>query len=491
MTIGEKIQYYRKQKGLSQEELGQLLTVSRQTVSQWETGQTSPTVDNLVRLKEVLGISVDELLSSGDEVQEEALQENPPLERYETHMTGAEAKDLASRIAAPRKREWIQQIAGFVISIVFAVLFLGVVLEEPTLLYFCVPFLVIFEVYSIVDHQKYLVRLGALEKRFADTVMILSLYEDHLIVSERENGKEIAARLLQFGDLLTAAERNGFYVFYTENGPLRLRGSLVAPGSRMDGLFREVCTRSDREYLDRKQHIFFLLSTLLSLISVYGICIFATYPYTIYPRPWVMALGALPGVAVTVGSLAWVLYRLKKGKTPLKKNLATRIGLVVLAVSIGVCGYCNAVEFYESEEYRTVADALEFAEELEDITGMELPAPKDAYMEELIPSLDTFFVSKISGFYFSQRDLDRLLRFQAEGKDVWLRYEAFWSDKLLGEILYIEDDYPDRAAYYNISEGAWNVFSGAGSYLTFFCDYDESTVYIYVVELPDDAAIGV
>ena len=112
MTIGEKIQYYRKQKGLSQEELGQLLTVSRQTVSQWETGQTSPTVDNLVRLKEVLGISVDELLSSGDEVQEEALQENSPLERYETHMTGAEAKDLASRIAAPRKREWIQQIAG-------------------------------------------------------------------------------------------------------------------------------------------------------------------------------------------------------------------------------------------------------------------------------------------------------------------------------------------------------------------------------------------
>ena len=130
MTIGDKIQYYRKQKGLSQEDLGQLLTVSRQTVSQWETGQTSPTIDNLTRLKDVLGVSVDELLSSGDEVQEEALQENPPLERYETHMTGAEAKDLASRIAAPRKREWIQQIAGFVISIVFAVLFLGVVLEE-------------------------------------------------------------------------------------------------------------------------------------------------------------------------------------------------------------------------------------------------------------------------------------------------------------------------------------------------------------------------
>ena len=490
MTIGEKIQYYRKQKGLSQEELGQLLTVSRQTVSQWETGQTSPTVDNLVRLKEVLGISVDELLSSGDEVQEEALQENPPLERYETRMTGAEAKDLVSRIAAPRKREWIQQIAGFVISIVFAVLFLGVVLEESTLLYFCVPFLVIFEVYSIVDHRKYLVRLGELEKRFADTVMILSLYEDHLVVSERENGKEVAARLLQFGDLLIAAERNGFYVFYTENGPLRLRGSLVAPGSRMDGLFREVCTRSDREYLDRKQHIFFLLSTLLSLISVYGICIFATYPYTIYPRPWVMALGALPGVAVTVGSLAWVLYRLKKGKTPLKKNLALRIGFAVLAVSIGVCGYCNAVEFYESPGNQTVIAALSYLEEVEQLTGLDFPTPTDAMIDIFPPSEDTFFITKVSDYYFETGSLMNLLRTQTDGKDVWMGSEEIWKDEVFS-YMYIGDDFMDRFAYYNVGEGVWNTVTGQGKYLLFYYDHDLSAVYIYVVELPDDAAIGV
>lgn len=490
MTIGEKIQYYRKQKGLSQEELGQLLTVSRQTVSQWETGQTSPTVDNLMRLKDVLGVSVDELLSSGDEVQEKALQENTPLERYETRMTGAEAKDLASRIAAPRKREWIQQIAGFVINIVFAVLFLGVVLEESTLLYFFVPFLVVYEIYSIVDHRKYLVRLGALEKRFADTVMTISLYEDHLIVSERENGKEVAARLLQFGDLLTAADQNGFYVFYTENGPLRLRGSLVVPGSRMDGLFREVCTRSDREYLDRKQHIFFLLSTLLSLISVYGICIFATYPYTIYPRPWVMALGALPGVAVTVGSLAWVLYRLKKGKTPLKKNLAIRIGLVVLAVSIGVCGYCNAVEFYESPGNQTVIAALSYLEEVEQLTGLDFPTPTDAMIDIFPPNEDTFFITKVSDYYFETGSLMNLLRTQTDGKEVWMGSEEIWKDEVFS-YMYIGDDFMDRFAYYNVGEGVWNTVTGQGKYLLFYYDHDLSAVYIYVVELPDDAAIGV
>ena len=63
MTVGESILKRRKELGMSQEELGQKLPVSRQTVSQWETDQTVPTIDNLMRLKEVFGISVDEILN--------------------------------------------------------------------------------------------------------------------------------------------------------------------------------------------------------------------------------------------------------------------------------------------------------------------------------------------------------------------------------------------------------------------------------------------
>ena len=61
MDIGISIQNHRKRLGLSQEELGQQLCVSRQTVSQWENGQTVPSVDNLLRLKEIFGISLDAL----------------------------------------------------------------------------------------------------------------------------------------------------------------------------------------------------------------------------------------------------------------------------------------------------------------------------------------------------------------------------------------------------------------------------------------------
>jgi len=53
MGIGYNIQFYRKKAGLSQEDLARMLFVSRQTISLWEKGQTVPTVDNLLRLREI------------------------------------------------------------------------------------------------------------------------------------------------------------------------------------------------------------------------------------------------------------------------------------------------------------------------------------------------------------------------------------------------------------------------------------------------------
>lgn len=51
----------RKQKGVSQEFLADKLQVSRQTISKWELGETTPDLENLVRLSEFFEISLDEL----------------------------------------------------------------------------------------------------------------------------------------------------------------------------------------------------------------------------------------------------------------------------------------------------------------------------------------------------------------------------------------------------------------------------------------------
>ena len=72
MSIGEIIYKHRKKARLSQEELANLLNVTRQTISLWETDQTLPSTANMVRLTEIFHISMDELCGKdGDGLQKD------------------------------------------------------------------------------------------------------------------------------------------------------------------------------------------------------------------------------------------------------------------------------------------------------------------------------------------------------------------------------------------------------------------------------------
>ena len=62
MSFGKRLQGYRKEKELSQEALANQLYVTRQSISQWENDKTMPSVDLLLKISEIFGVTVDELL---------------------------------------------------------------------------------------------------------------------------------------------------------------------------------------------------------------------------------------------------------------------------------------------------------------------------------------------------------------------------------------------------------------------------------------------
>ena len=64
MKLGNKILELRKKKGLSQEQLGERINVTRQTISNWELGETSPNPEQLKLLSKELNVSIDELLDN-------------------------------------------------------------------------------------------------------------------------------------------------------------------------------------------------------------------------------------------------------------------------------------------------------------------------------------------------------------------------------------------------------------------------------------------
>ena len=90
LTLGKRIAMLRRQKELRQEDLAQMLEVSPQAVSKWENDQTCPDITLLPRLAEILGVTVDELLSGKTEVQ--------PAVKLEPVQQRKDIKDMMLRI---------------------------------------------------------------------------------------------------------------------------------------------------------------------------------------------------------------------------------------------------------------------------------------------------------------------------------------------------------------------------------------------------------
>ena len=62
-NIGNLIKVARKQKAMTQEDLSQVVGVSRQTISKWESNETKPDLENIYKLCNVLQLTVDHLTS--------------------------------------------------------------------------------------------------------------------------------------------------------------------------------------------------------------------------------------------------------------------------------------------------------------------------------------------------------------------------------------------------------------------------------------------
>ena len=67
IAVGKKIQEYRMKYRYSQEQLAELLFVSRQAVSRWELGLAVPSIDNMIELTKLFTVSFEELLCLNEE----------------------------------------------------------------------------------------------------------------------------------------------------------------------------------------------------------------------------------------------------------------------------------------------------------------------------------------------------------------------------------------------------------------------------------------
>ncbi|MCX4364364.1 MAG: helix-turn-helix transcriptional regulator [Bacilli bacterium] len=82
MTLGEKLKSIRKRFGLSQEQLAEIMNVSRQAITKWESDGGIPDVSNLQELAKVFGITVDYLLNDNNELPALSMTKKLDKDKY-------------------------------------------------------------------------------------------------------------------------------------------------------------------------------------------------------------------------------------------------------------------------------------------------------------------------------------------------------------------------------------------------------------------------
>lgn len=118
MTLGQRIQELRKQRGLSQEGLGEALGVSRQAVSKWEGDNGIPELDTLIAMSRLFGITIGELLGveetvpAAEPVEDECDRLEAILQTYisETQTRQPPARKL--------RWEWLAIVAAFLTVVI-------------------------------------------------------------------------------------------------------------------------------------------------------------------------------------------------------------------------------------------------------------------------------------------------------------------------------------------------------------------------------------
>lgn len=181
MSLGEKLLKLRKKKGLSQEEVADILHVTRQTVSKWETDQSMPDFDKVVPICNLYEISTEELFHG--EVSTPREVEEVSIENTSTYQNYNRKKALFTTVA----------VMLYILSVV-VIIFFSTVLRSP-IVGVCVFFIVIAIATGLLIYiemtkpltnekkkEKVLTREDKLYKRIT-SVLALFVLAIYLIVS--------------------------------------------------------------------------------------------------------------------------------------------------------------------------------------------------------------------------------------------------------------------------------------------------------------------
>lgn len=113
MDFNNRLYQLRKQKGFSQEELANRLNVSRQTISKWEVGDSTPDMEKLIAISDLFEVSLDKLvMGKEEEPQLSATSKSEFVSVLNEKVLTGENK---------KKAKSVLKVAGIIVAVVLAI----------------------------------------------------------------------------------------------------------------------------------------------------------------------------------------------------------------------------------------------------------------------------------------------------------------------------------------------------------------------------------
>lgn len=125
MKIEEKLHTLRKQKGITQAELAEIMDVSRQAVSRWEAGVVTPSIENLKRLSSLYGVPLDYLLN--EEEDDSSQSQNEGTSDLDAGLGIHLQEDTSFENGDKKKRKRL--VVGLLLGIAAMLVILGIVVS--------------------------------------------------------------------------------------------------------------------------------------------------------------------------------------------------------------------------------------------------------------------------------------------------------------------------------------------------------------------------
>lgn len=313
MTAGEKIQYYRKKIGLSQEELGQKMLVSRQTVSLWEMDKTLPTVDNLIRLKEIFSVSIDDILSESEPIEE---NKGEPKEAYVFKYEKSDLQEVFKKAIFPLIKRTI------VFTLVFIVLFtFFAVTDAPDVV---LGLLLGYFLLGVISHIKGYFSYGkawkSSENKILQSTYSYEIFDGYFILKISKNEEITKTLKIYFEDIEKIQSFGNYLVLQIAGQSYIIKKDALIPNSAFITFCNNTPNKVEAKNPKDKFKTISILLFVLSICTILGalivVAILSEINQAMTENMWVFFL-FLP---VPIASIVFGFYLKKKGYK-YKKNV--------------------------------------------------------------------------------------------------------------------------------------------------------------------------